>query len=141
MSELIVVNNSCDRCGVAFHGADNYCRNCGLPTVVRVNPNVEAELNDSQYELTVVPGHQSTVAPRLEESQVKVVLDNRFFVIAILLCAGPIGLPALWFSRRFSRRSKIITTTGYFLCTAILPLAIAWYFLDFALRPIVDSLS
>ena len=141
MSELIVIHDSCSHCGVAFLGSDNYCRNCGLPSVVPVYADVEAELIDSQPELAVVPSCQSTVAPRREQSLVTVVLENRFYVIAILLCVGPIGLPALWFSRCFSRRFKIITTTGYFLFTAILPLAIAWYVLDVAVRPLVDVLS
>ena len=141
MSELVVISDSCSRCGVAFVGSDNYCRNCGLPTVVPVHATVEAELIDSQHELAVVPSCPSTVAPRREQSLVTVVLENRSYVIAILLCAGPIGLPALWFSRRFSRRFKIITTTGYFLFTVILPLAIAWYVLDFSVRPLVDALS
>ena len=89
----------------------------------------------------MVPPCQSTVARRPAHALIAEVLDNRLFVIAILLCAGPIGLPALWFSHRFARRSKIITTTVYFLLTVIVPLAIAWYFLDVAVRPIVDALS
>ncbi len=62
-------------------------------------------------------------------------------MIAILLCGGPLGLPLMWCSRSFSRRSKIITTTAYFLFTVVFPLAIAWYFLDFALQPLVEALG
>ncbi len=141
MSELIVINDCCIHCGVAFLGSDNYCRNCGLPAVVPVYADVEVELVDSQADLTVVPSCQSTVAPRREQSLVTVVLENRSYVIPLLLCVGPMGLPALWFSRRFSRRFKIITTTGYFLFTVILPLATAWYVLDVAVRPLMDVLS
>ena len=141
MSEMIVINDSCSRCSVAFQGSDNYCRNCGLPTVVPVDVVVAEESIDSPHELAVVPSCQTDVATRPAQSLVATVLENRGYVIAILLCAGPIGLPALWFSHRFSRRFKIIATGGYFLVTAVLPLAIAWYVLDIAVRPLVDALS
>ena len=141
MSEMIVINDSCSRCSVAFQGSDNYCRNCGLPTVVPLDVVGAEESIESQHELAVTPSCQSAVATRPVQSLVATVLENRAYVIVILLCAGPIGLPALWFSRRFSRRFKIITTGGYYLVTAVVPLAIAWYVLDIAVRPLVDVLS
>jgi hypothetical protein len=141
MRELIVINDSCNHCGVAFLESDNYCRNCGFPMVVPVRANDDAESLDPQRELAVIPSCQSTVAPRREQSLVTIVLGNRLYVVAILLCAGPIGLPALWFSHRFSRRFKIIATAGYFLFTVILPLALTWYVVDVSVRPLVDALS
>jgi hypothetical protein len=141
MGELIVINDSCSSCGAACLASDNYCRNCGLPTVVPAYEYAKAELIDSQHALAVVPPYLSTATSWREHSPLFAVLDNRLLVVAILLCAGPIGLPALWFSHRFSRRCKIIATTGYLLFTVILPLAMAWYSLDVALRPIVDALS
>ena len=141
MSELIVINGSCSQCGANFLEMDNFCRNCGLPTVVLASPCIESQLTNSQHQLALDPSRQSAVAQQRENSLISGVLENRFYVIAILLCAGPIGLPALWFSRRFSQRAKIITTIGYFIVTAILPLAVAWYFLEIAVRPIADVLS
>ncbi len=141
MSGLIVSNDFCSQCGVAGLAADNYCSNCGQPTVVPVHPIVAAELVDSQSELAVSPRCQSLMAPPRRQTLVTEVLGNRLFVIGILLCAGPIGLLALWFSHRFSRRSKIITTAGYLILTVVLPLAITWYFLEVAIHPIVDTLG
>ena len=141
MNELIVINDSCSYCGVALTASDNFCGNCGTPQSVSEYPPAGVTMIDAQRALTVVPPSPSTLAPRPVQSLITEFLDNRLFVTAILLCAGPIGLPALWFSHRFSRRCKIITTTGYFFFTVILPLAIAWYFLDVAVRPIVDALS
>ena len=141
MGELIVISDSCSSCGAACLAADNYCRNCGLPTIVPAYEYAEAELIDAEHALAVAPPYLSTATPWRGHSPIFAVLDNRLLVVAILLCAGPIGLPALWFSHRFSRRSKIIATTGYLLFTVILPLVMAWYFLDVALRPIVDALS
>lgn len=69
------------------------------------------------------------------------VLDNRWLVIGLVLVAGPVGLPALWFSRRFSRGVKIAATVFYALMTAVLPLAVVWYWCELAVRPLVDALA
>ena len=69
---------------------------------------------------------------------VKAVLNNRLAVIGIIAFVGPPGLLALWLSPRFATRTKIVTTATYFLLTAVIPLAIAWYWLDHSLRPLVD---
>ena len=69
------------------------------------------------------------------------LLNNRWAVIAILAVAGPIGLPALWFSGRFSRTGKVITTVLFFAVTVALPLAITYYFCEIALRPLVEAFS
>jgi hypothetical protein len=141
MTELIVIEDSCHHCGLTLSAWDNYCRNCGQAAIASASELVDAELIDSPHETALVARHSTiAVAPR-ERSLVTQILENRFYVISILLCVGPIGLPALWFSRRFSRRAKIITTTCYFLFTVVIPLMAAWYFLNVALRPIVDALS
>ena len=62
-------------------------------------------------------------------------------VIALLAVAGPIGLPALWFSGKFGRWTKIITTFVFLLITVAFPLAITYYFCEIALRPLVDAFS
>ena len=67
------------------------------------------------------------------------LLNNRLAVIGLVAVAGPLGLPALWFSRRFSRLTKIITTVVFVLVTAVLPLALAYYWLEISLRPLVDA--
>ncbi len=141
MNELVVINDSCNRCGVALLESDNFCGNCGLAADVDASPNVPAELMDPQHELAIVRPSPLVVAPTRQPSPLAGVLENRLLVIAIVLCAGPMGLPALWFSPRFSPRTKILTTIGYLLVTAILPLALAWYFLEVAVRPVVDVLG
>ena len=65
-------------------------------------------------------------------------LNNRLAVIGIIALIGPLGLPALWFSWRFSKSTKIITTTAYFLVTIVLPIALAWYWLDYSVRPLIE---
>ena len=71
----------------------------------------------------------------------QVVINNRMFVVGMIACAGPLGLLAMWFSQRFSNRAKVITTVSYVLLVIVAPLAVIWYWLDIALRPIVDVLG
>jgi hypothetical protein len=68
-------------------------------------------------------------------------LESRWIVLGLLALTGPIGLPALWLSRRFSRAAKIAGTTVFVLATVVLPLVVAWYLCDVKLRPLVDALS
>lgn len=69
------------------------------------------------------------------------VLDNRWLVVGLLLVVGPIGLPALWLSRRFSKKVKIGVSLGYALVTIGLPVAMIWYWCEMSLRPLVDALA
>ena len=68
-------------------------------------------------------------------------LNHRGVVAAILLFCGPLGLPALWFSPRFSLTTKIIISVVLFAATVIAPLAVSWYWLDVAVRPVLDALT
>lgn len=69
------------------------------------------------------------------------LLNNRFAVFALLCVAGPLGLPALWFSPRFSRVTKTAVSLVFFGLTAVLPLVGAWYALEWLIRPIADALN
>lgn len=95
------------------------------------------ELSDSNSTLV---GHNHKQQLSSPVTAIRTILNNRFYVCVVIALIGPLGLPALWFSPRFSNRSKIITTIIYFVLTTVLPLAIAWYFLDYAIRPISDVL-
>ena len=68
-------------------------------------------------------------------------LNHRGIVVAILLTCGPLGLPALWFSPRFSKTSKIVISVLLFAATVVAPLALSWYWLDVAVRPVLDALT
>lgn len=69
------------------------------------------------------------------------LLNNRLLVVGLLAVTGPVGLPALWFSRRFSRPTKVITTVLLFGVSVVFPLLMAFYWLNVALRPLVDAFS
>jgi hypothetical protein len=68
-------------------------------------------------------------------------LERRWVVLAILLCTGPIGLPLLWLSRRFSRLAKTGLTAGFVLVTVVLPIVLVWYWCDVAIQPVVEALA
>jgi hypothetical protein len=65
-------------------------------------------------------------------------LDNRWAVLGLLLTTGPIGLPALWLSRKFTRGVKIFVTLLFLLVTVALPLGLMWYWCSIAIAPLVD---
>ncbi len=122
-SDLVLASVHCHSCGAKCHAEHRFCSQCGTSLATVSLPICKRT--------TDVPVVQGSTNP----------LDNRLVVIGILLCAGPLGLPALWFSRRFSRVTKVVTTIAYFVFTAVLPLVIAWYCLDFAVRPLLEALA
>jgi hypothetical protein len=67
------------------------------------------------------------------------VLNKRWLVIGIIALIGPMGLPALWFSPRFSGLTKVITTAMYVVLSAAIPILLVWYFLDYSMYPLVDA--
>lgn len=126
MSDLILAADSCDRCGAEL-AVDTACENCG----------------DGQHTLAaveVLPPITAKPAAALVGLRGESLLDNRLAVFGILLVAGPLGLPALWFSRRFSRATKIATTVVFFLLTVVVPIVGAWYCFEVLLRPLVDAM-
>jgi len=75
----------------------------------------------------------------VQPSSIAQSLNNRWLVIGLLLCLGPLGLPALWFSPRFGRVVKVGTTVAYLLLTVVVPVATIFYFLELSLRPLVNA--
>jgi hypothetical protein len=83
----------------------------------------------------------STVARQTPAFNLPTTLERRWVLITILLVAGPLGLLLVWPSRRFARSTKIVVTVGVVLVTVVLPLALAWYWCEMAVRPLVDALA
>ncbi len=69
------------------------------------------------------------------------ILDNGWAIVGLLFVAGPLGLPALWFSRRFSWKVKLAGTIGLLLLTFVLPAALIWYLYATAIGPVLDVLA
>jgi hypothetical protein len=129
MSELIVV--------------DNRDQNDGQHTLARADgvAALSREMESSAAESRTVAAYPSNAPNITLSGPVAVVLNSRMLVITLMLVAGPIGLPALWFSPRFSRTTKALFTLGFFLVTAVLPLVGAWYAFEVLLRPVADAIQ
>ena len=129
----IVTNNYCRSCGTALFQNDRFCGDCGAACCELVVPS------RSQYSLAQEQSKElATVDPA---ATFQAVVNSRTFVVGMIAVAGPLGLLALWFSQRFSNRTKIITTVAYVLLAIVLPLVVVWYWLDVALRPLVEILG
>ncbi len=72
---------------------------------------------------------------------VKQLLTNHWMIYGLLLFCGPIGLPLLWLSPRFSRLAKSAITLLLMSITLILPIIIYWYSCELLLRPLATALG
>lgn len=129
-TDLRRIDNFCHRCGNGVSVDDNFCRRCGNEC------HQKSCLEDTTI-ANVCPPDQVSLAG--SNDPVTHLMNNRLLVIGLIAMTGPLGLPALWFSRRFSRPTKIVTTVVYVIATTVVPLAIAWYWLEYSLRPLVDA--
>lgn len=141
MSQLIpkappvIINNFCGSCGNGLSAQDNFCRCCGTQAHC-VTP---VDLYSAESSSTAIAGRGQQLSS--SAGAIQTVLNNRWYVAMVIALIGPLGLPALWFSPRFSRRSKIAGTLVFVVMTTVVPLAVAWYFLDHRLRPVVEALG
>jgi len=95
---------------------------------------VERDIIAPQPNIEIIAPQQATMVAPVQQ-----MLDNRLIVGGLLLCGGPMALPALWLSRSFSPTTKTITTIGYTLLTVVMPIAVTWYFMNAALWPLLEA--
>ena len=142
MNELITTrlveiqtSNFCRACGCALLANDNFCGQCGAGCHDLIVPADAVTVIDGQE------NQSKEIATTDSGVTLQAVVNNRMFVVGMIACAGPLGLLAMWFSQRFSNRAKVVTTASYVLLAIVAPLAVIWYWLNIALRPIVDILG
>ena len=128
----VVTSNYCRSCGTALFQNDRFCGDCGAACC----------------ELVVPSGAQNPLAQQqtrelatVDAATFQGVVNSRTFVVGMIAVAGPLGLLAMWFSQRFSNRTKIITTVSYVLLAIVLPLVVIWYWWHVALSPILEVLG
>ncbi len=129
-TELVVSANFCSSCGHQLSPEDRFCAQCGRAI------GALQEAANTPAPVTQPENHDSlgiSLSP-----EIKSIVCNRWIVIGLLAATGPIGLPALWLSPRFRPWVKVVISLLYFFATAILPLAVAWYWFGYALQPLVD---
>jgi hypothetical protein len=107
----------CRQCAAALDADDNYCRRCGTPTHV---------------------GVMLGIAPAVKLSAIwespLVILPMLFFVL------GPLALPLLWRSSRFTRHWKIALTSFVVAWTVALVWA-TWVIVQRSLTPLLEVLG
>jgi len=133
----IVSSNYCRACGSRLTSNDNFCGHCGSDCrELIVGPYTANRIADRTNQ-------QSTEIATVDSTAItfQTVVNNRWAVAGLIAFLGPLGLLALWCSQRFSNRAKILTTAGYVLLFIVAPLVVIWYWLDVALRPIVEVLN
>lgn len=133
----IVSSNFCFGCGSRRTSNGNFCGHCGADCRELIVGPSSVNRFDAQAD------QQSTEIATVDSTVVtlQTVVNNRWAVVGLIACFGPLGLLALWFSQRFSNRAKILTTASYVLLAIVAPLVVIWYWLDVALRPIVEVLK
>ena len=117
------------------------CREC----VQAMPPDEQREIQDTSGQLVVaqpnipLPTHRPQTGSIAVSPTVQRLLANRWAVCGLLLCCGPLGLPLLWLSPRFSTVTKCVATILLMSVTVLLPIAIYWWCCEVLLRPLVDA--
>jgi len=107
----------CRRCYALLDVGDNYCRHCGAPTRVQ-GPD----------DRSPAPSHAASIPAGASSSPAG--LESPWLVLLMLfLVLGPLALPMLWRSRRFSRAWKIVLTVAVLGLTALV-VALGWYLIN-----------
>jgi hypothetical protein len=123
MSEVMIETAVCHGCYTELADDDNFCRHCGNPTGNLADLS-EGDTPTASY--VARPDFSRLAQPaRLSESP-WVVLPVLFLIL------GPLGLPLLWRSRRFTTGWKIALTVVMVCMTAFLVWSV-WYSLHQAM--------
>jgi hypothetical protein len=77
--------------------------------------------------------------PIVVHSPARSVLNSRCAIVGMLAFVGPLGLPFLWFSQRFTRSTKVAITAVFLVLTVVLPLAFTYYWVETAIRPLLEA--
>jgi hypothetical protein len=126
MSDYVIEATVCRGCYAVIEAVDNYCRHCGTPTIdVTGMPNGNRAARPFSGELGSA---SSTQQSRLSESP-WVVLPMLFLVL------GPLALPLLWRSRRFTLPWKVALSVVMAGMTVFLLWSI-WFSLQQSLAPL-----
>lgn len=122
--ELVEAESLCPRCETLHESTDAYCRHCGSALSASAIATKPSAADGLQRPLPL---------------QLPAWVGRRSVVIGLLLLVGPLGLPLLWISPKFSLPTKVITSLAYFGFTVLFPIALTWYWLDTAMQPLVEA--
>jgi ribosomal protein L40E len=141
----------CRRCFALLEADDNYCRRCGTPTA-RVQAAWAAERengteNGDSPHLFEAPfgraptggwSRQMGTVPVFSSKSGGKILESRITVLTMLFAVlGPLALPLLWRSSRFSLVWKIVLTLLVLLLTGIV-VGLFYYVVQMTLAPLKE---
>jgi hypothetical protein len=111
MNNAVPAQIVCPHCNGAIDATDNYCRHCAAPTARRAGLSGSSGVNWWESPWVVLT--------------------------LLLLVLGPLALPLLWRSRRFTFHWKIVLTVIVAGVTVYV-LWQAWYVLNQSLAPLQE---
>ena len=112
----------CRHCCDVVDAIDHFCRHCGFPLAeggISGSNSLPPDRRPIRAEVVSTPLKFSGGAAKWSENP-WVVLVLLFFVL------GPLGLPMLWRSRRFSLLWKVLLT-ALIVAVTVFILAMVWY--------------
>jgi hypothetical protein len=118
----------CRGCYAVLDAGDNFCRYCGAPAgSASRRPPARGDAG--------LPVQAELVAP---PAAARGWSESPWAVLLLLFCVlGPLALPMLWRSRRFSRFWKLVLTAIVVGLTALV-LGLIWYVFDKLVEPLRD---
>jgi len=72
---------------------------------------------------------------------VTLLANSHLAIWSLILILGPMGLPLLWLSPKYSTASKIAWTLGMIFMTVVLPIALTIYCTQFLVSPVLDAMN
>jgi hypothetical protein len=126
MTDLVIEATVCHGCYTVLDATDNYCRHCGAPTVNRAGL---PEGDVSAPSFNAPPAFAPAIQPAKWSESPWVVLPLLFLIL------GPLALPLLWRSRRFTLLWKGVLTVIMVGLTVFLLWSV-WFSLQRALAPL-----
>lgn len=124
----------CHGCYAVLDAGDSFCRHCGTPLEGGI-PTGQPAVEPPPH----TPPHSPADPARLP---IRWGASPWLALAGLFVLLGPLALPMLWASRRFSRPSKIVLTILVLILTAGVVCSL-WYLTYKSLEPLrqLDQLS
>ncbi|PQO44808.1 hypothetical protein C5Y93_17075 [Blastopirellula marina] len=71
----------------------------------------------------------------------RAVVNSHAIIWAVILTFGPLGLPLIWLSPKYSIWSKSLVTLVTLGVTVVLPIAVTLYCAQFLVHPVLDAMQ
>lgn len=104
-----------------------------------------SELIDAPQTLPAVRSAPQVPAERVIEGGlppvVLQVVSSHAIIWTVILTFGPLGLPLIWLSPKYSLWAKLLTTTITLGVTVVLPIAVTIYCTQYLVHPVFEAMQ